>query len=252
MKLYKLIVFALMAALFISCSDNDDKDNNLHLVTKISTDNGSAQFVTVLAEFAYDNHNRLATYSGGNDAKIDFCVFTYDDNGLLTKFILTFDDGGLREYSVTYKDSKTIEVSYPENNTIVKDIYELNDKGLLKQFTENPDGGDGSWLKFEYDNNGNILKITDEEGAYTQYTYDNKNSFLKDLVLPQWVSYYIIEFPQTPNNVTSITHYKSDGSIDDGTQTYTYTYNDAGYPASYIYEYGTSRINYKIDYKLIK
>jgi len=223
----------------------------LHLVTKIIEIENDRDIV--VEEFTYDEKNRLNrhTYIDTEYNSQTVTEFTYNSNNELSKFTVLFQEGSIREYNINYKDSKTIEVSYDDGNTTAKDIYKVNDKGLLEQFTENPDGGDGTWLKFEYDTKGNIVKITDEEGIYTIYGYDNYNSIFKDIKLPQWICYYTLEAPKTQNNIITIEHYDPDGSLQDGTQTNEYLYNEKGYPVSFLYEYGPNKINYKIEYKIV-
>lgn len=254
MKFNKLILLVLLAVLSVSCSDDDDDNNNngqdIYLVTKISMTNNS-QDITII-EFTYDSQNRVISSIPNKSFDTPPCNYVYNSNGELTKFVLKFEDNSKREYNVTYRDSKNIEVHYMEDGIDRYDTYELNNDGLLYKFTENPDGDDNTYLVFEYDSKGNVLKMTDEEGRYRKYTYDNNNGFLKDLTLPQWITFYTIDILKTPNNRLTLEDYDKNDQLEDGTQTYKYTYNEVGYPISYLYEYGPEKNNYKIDYKIVK
>src|SRR5690606_11810232 len=48
------------------------------------------------------------------------------------------------------------------------------------------------YFTYSYDANGNITKMTGDEGEVT-FTFDSKNGIFKNLNLPKWVSTNILE-----------------------------------------------------------
>lgn len=221
-----------------------------YLITKSTAlKDGSEYFSSV---FEYDDKDKLINFKEGYISEYSenqSCDFIYNDKGELFKLII-LEGNSEKEHTFNYVDATTVEVACIENGINQKDVFKLNDKGMIEKYHEDVEGIN-TWTQFEYDDKGNLLKVINKDNSYTQFTYDDKKGMLKDITLPQWALYYCLGTVSTPNNFISITHYMSDGNIDDGTQTYKYTYDEVGYPVSYIYEYGIT-LNQKIEYKVIE
>jgi len=222
-----------------------DKKKSLFFISKIIKIEGGNESVD--REFIYDDLNRLQRIvfaEGINKHPFDF---VYDDKGILSKYIITFSGTQKREFDINYKDKKTIEATNTQDGTKTSHLYNLRDDSLLLLFTEsneNEGGGYSFWTRFEYDAKGNMVKAASVDNRTSEYAYDDKNSFLKNLPLPQWITYYILGFSKSPNNVTSFME-------NQWNQAYTYTYNEFDYPVSYIYRSGQVTTNYKIEYKIV-
>lgn len=219
-----------------------------YLISKVTTLRNDQEVTR--ATFEYDEKNRLKQYNTYEDSSFESYDFEYNSNGELTKFIVTFSTGEEKVYDLNYKDATTIEASYVEDGVDRIDIFKLNENGLVVRHYEDIDG-ENAWIDFEYDSKGNVLKTIDDDGGYAIYTYDDKNGMMKDVTLPQWLTFYITGMMKTPNNFTSLTYYEADGTIDYDIQTLTYTYDDAGYPVSCVYD-SEEGLNFGIEYKILE
>lgn len=199
-------------------------------------------------EYIYNAKGQLSQILTIKSKKSNYRTeFSYNDAGQLVKVMdynLEESQTGVVDevISITYKDSKTIEVrdvfpGYEEENRTK--ILKLNDKGQVIGMTmifEGPED-DSNTYTYEYDNSGNIIKVTEKDNVQTKtytYAYDDKQSYAKSLGI-SW--YWIMEaeksdaiLPIGPNNIVKLAHeghsyitkyeYDSDGYPSKGTDPY--------------------------------
>jgi hypothetical protein len=255
----------LLAALIVfvaACKKNDDGGNistpvtakPQKYLTRIITvsitpgPNGTSTTTTSNTFYSYDNKKRLSTIKG-NDNTI---TLTYYNDGNLNT---------IGSSSTTSKYKYTTQFTYAGKKVkqYVLSVYKSNELKTEVPYIYVYDGDKISeirwgeyYQKYTYDGNGNILRIfnSGEPEYYQVYTYDTKvnkliNSPMKYPTVGntsgEWVS---------PNNRISQT---TEGFGQDALTTYTYNYDDEGYPTGatqlsavanavtykYAYEYST-------------
>ncbi|MCL2073060.1 MAG: hypothetical protein FWH18_04000 [Marinilabiliaceae bacterium] len=255
-KILKLVLcLALLiqtSAMFYSCdldeeddeTGNDENTEEVYLLVEIS-DNGGERTV-----FDYDNENRISkiTYYKPNNEVSSEEAFTYNnvrDLVLKSETNYTYNFAGETTYN---KNGNRIEIfkNYQTGGYIGEEV-ELNDDGLpIKYFEEWSDVPyfyrDFSIYQYE---NGVVMRV-DFECERSQmnnteyepygsiaYTYDNKKSPFIHCKTPKW--YLIVgnggyndDYRSYKNNVLTIERVDNDGKRT--TESYTYTYNDDGFP----------------------
>lgn len=203
----------------------------------------------------YDNKDRLVRYTETAPDRpfevkdMDVIQIAYSDDGKIIKITKTINAETATSYTrildVIYPDNKTIHVTEQLTSTLSKlDVITLNEVGKVSKFAEA-----GKTELFEYDKAGNLIKLTDTDGAYKIITYDNKNGVFKDGNTPQWIWLYTTGqlIGVGPNNHLSVKEYTSGGQL---TETIDYTYNYepfSWYPNAYWYKKGNDKI-YRIMY----
>lgn len=168
-------------------------------------------------------------------------ILTYNSEGLLIQVTEreAISKEKLGEISFEYSDKYTVKVTDKQAKGGWNAYYTtltLNELGQLKDLkTENLQ------IKYEYDEIGNVSKLTKIEfysGMYHTtthtYKYDDKKSYLSNTGLPIW--YWIYDYSNItknsqycydgPNNVTE---HKSD---DGGLYLFKYDYDDYDYPTA--------------------
>ena len=212
--------------------------------------------------YAYDNHNLTSiTDPKGNT----YLNISYDDYDRVDEMY-----NGSNRYSFSYpyfgiskppKDQQYVECRrYRETNTTTMYKpnhnyidYQLNDDGTVKKKTEEQGGLDfktiyeynsdklvtritypkGNSVLYEYDNLGNLLKITRKPGPVSAepdiistFTYEPKFNFIKDTVDPlgRTTSYAY----DVKGNLTRITYPQVSGQ----SPQVNFTYNTYGQPLS--------------------
>jgi RHS repeat-associated protein len=141
---------------------------------------------TVSYQFDVDSHRTRMNYSDGT-----YLTYTWDLIGRLNK--TTFSDGSVWWYEYDH-DNRRTKLTEP-NNVVTTWVYDgasrLNTtsskKGAttLESFTYWFDKagsrvriveGDGSWVKYNYDNIYRLVKESYSAGQYTSYDYDQDGS----------------------------------------------------------------------------
>lgn len=245
----------LTAAVFSSCDEADSpdpiKESNVQL-SKIYIDNELA------AEFIYNDKNKVKRINYPGDDN-DYVVYEYATNGNLIKETWNDDQ----------KVSNTHIYEYNTENLIIKvTTTRTNDDEEYQQFSYNPDKTlkeinvtSGSGLNtlndketFTYNGAKNIVGTTwssTSQGHFSSskevITYDNKKNPFFNLLPYQYFHNFIAPQLLSPNNVTEVKG--TDGSGDNYVQTFTYKYNDKGYPTEFEFnEEGDIEI-WKLEYR---
>jgi len=127
-----------------------------------------------LAAFTYDSKERIRTYTDQS-----------------TGITLTYDYNDLNDVTkITYPDGKYVSIAYstvfPHRVTGVRDrtgktiSYEYNAMGDLVKIIDPDNINVGGWtVRYDYDPNRNVSKITDVEYHETSFEYDLDNTLSK-------------------------------------------------------------------------
>lgn len=162
-----LLTIGLLLGL-ISCSKENIIPSGNEKLTKIETYNPSNQ-TTSIAEYKYDNNsNLIEIYASGGNASNEKQSLLYDASGKIISNTLTNNVSG-NVYKFDFQSDpngriiKATGTSFLPNLIIDDHIYTYDTQGRLiidSVFTQS--GSIHSYVKFEYDNNSNVV-------AYKQY-----------------------------------------------------------------------------------
>lgn len=226
MKTFKTIITLIILSLsVISCSKDDNNDTKpVYLLETITSSVNGLQ-----TKFTYNDQNLLT--------HIDY----YSNNTVSDGLDLTYIDGKVDK--VTYSDSFT-KISYDSNGKIIKVLsYDVNGATqTMKLISDYIYSGQtitviektpANVLKYKseyvFDSNQNLSEVKRctvnaanpnglYSGSFYLSNYDDKQSAYKSLPAA-------ISFPLLSRN-----NYRTTLSSDNTTSTFTYVYNDAGYP----------------------
>lgn len=233
MKKIVLFVSLAIAAITVSCKNDDDLVKTVQLPKSITSTN------TNLA-FSYSNTGQLIkienTLSAGQSNEM---LFTYDTTGKLTKYVSVNTQPGVVL-------TETFLVSYPFENQ-VKVTNEANDYTLINL---NENGQAVSLVKsnktttFLYDTNGNLVKNENENNTITA-NFNTYKGVFSGVTSPKWVllltAYNLHNF--AVNNPVTVTNVTVENNV---TTTSSETYS---YPIEHIVnEYPTKiSVNYSVN-----
>lgn len=221
MKKIVLTVFILTGFMFASCNDDDNKAgedgtvdvSKIYLPLKITAEDNTITYT-------YNEKGQVTKIAQSNS--YDF-TFNYAENKLV-EVISVFQELK-RTYTFSQSGTKiTLNIEKDYNGPIGTDSEELtiDNNGNLIQ---------NGFLIYSYDANGNIVKMTSDNGNQTNLTYDTKNGIFKNLKLPQWVIVHILD-NQTNlvNNMVSSNFTSEDNPENNFSKTVEYQYNADNYP----------------------
>jgi len=161
---------------------------------------------------------KTTTHAGSNHAVLSEETYTYKQNGLLDKAATTYYSGGKVEYTAY------TNYAYDANNKL--------EKKSVFEGTENTAAKAKSYTKYEVLPNGNYSQekqyVIDDKGqarlfSTTTYSYDTSNNPFFAFAQPGTIS--------SPNNLVAATTVVN-GSNKTYKHTYSYTYDERGYPMS--------------------
>ncbi|RZJ28476.1 MAG: hypothetical protein EOO48_09745 [Flavobacterium sp.] len=220
----KIFCFLALSSLALtSCSSSDDSNSsaaNGLLKKTIETD---SEGNVVTSNYSYNGHKIKKV----EDSTGERTEFTYSGD-LITKIQYFYDDGGLEQTNLYTYDSAGKLVMFqrlePDDQYGAKEMYVYNSNGTVSvtrfigdATSQTEDGGTAT----VYFQNGEVSEIDSDSGGDLLYTYDNKNNPGKDITgFGAVTSFADLGVSGINHNLLS----------DDGT--YTYTYNDAGYPVT--------------------
>jgi len=153
-----------------------DYDGATGYLTRVTNDYGGDTKLNAVTVFAYDNRGNVNTITDAKNNAISFAYnslnqvttatspapfnyqskYTYDPNGNLIKLQKQANDTGTQW--------QTVDCVYDVLDHLIQ----------VKQYL----GSDSSTAlatSFQYDSNGNKIRVTDANGKYTVYTYDERN-----------------------------------------------------------------------------
>lgn len=172
--------------------------------------------------FEYDQANRLTlfTYVDIEANDTDITNIVYDAEGKVSQLILEKKENGVVKsngiMNVAYIDNNTIhltqEIEGEENKF---DIITLDGKGRLVKYEQVKEE---NVMQFEYDANGNGVKVIYGDGSYEVDAYDDKNGFFHSFITdgtPQWMFIYTTTIGGVGrNNILSIEYYTKEGEFE--------------------------------------
>ena len=258
MKLYKFLVFCLCVNFFtcniepvgeVEIFQEEEEEEEITsddlLIEKIIFNKGTSDEYS--ESFSYDGNKLTRINHGGGFIN----VYSYDDNdnlvkdeyfesGILAAFVaLKYDsDKKLTEYTETF-----FEVSGLDDRQY-RHVYTYNDDGTItsKVFLNEDDAG----FELDYTEtitkaNGNILKISDDEGYSINSKYDDKNGIYKNIHAIEVLNilseneFGALLYGNTNNILTYVETDTNPDASELYNDKYEYTYNDNNYPLSSIY-----------------
>ena len=252
----KKIIYTFLGVLVFACGSDSENDNNNDgnnnnnnpneselLVSSISYNDMENSDYEYVENFTYDGNkivemNRSVYYNGSfsSEDRSEFIyannkisrVDNYYDNNISSQDIFTYDSQGrlvATEHCYNPNDGPCDDSE--------SESYSYNSDGSITA----TNGGNGSTSVVEFDDNGNIVRVSNDDEVY-ELTYDNNNSPFKNItgatpmIIVQWIfsSSYLYSFN---NNCLSLV---SDEDDETYTLNFTYDYNDAGYPRNVVVE----------------
>ena len=174
---------------------------SLRTAVKVGTSANPDDHYT-LAEYQYDNKNRLKQLDYGNNGSVSY---TYDDFGRL--ILETYEDSETVSYA--YDNSGNLATVTDSETGIVTTYYYdlLNRQSGYREKGTNLDHS----VKYEYDDKNNLASMTETVGGVTKtytYTYDEDNRLISESIGEPVVS----EPPE--NNITITYSYDGFGRLE--------------------------------------
>ena len=164
-----------------------------------------------MVSLEYDEQDRIVKRVSDSWGEKDTTLYTYDEEGFLTEQIFMSGDG-----------RKWCKVTWEHNeygDVIKRTEQEIND---LLASPDNVETYVAVYIR-EYDENGNLTKITYQDGSYDAYEYDENGNKL------QYTSYYgandFIVFYYTYDENGNMTAYRRENAK--GVTNYMYAIYDA-------------------------
>ncbi|GAB4093453.1 hypothetical protein [Flaviaesturariibacter terrae] len=242
MKRTSLSIAAIAALSLTACKKKDSNSNpgtggstTMYLKKLTETENG----VSKVYNFTYDSQHRLLQFKTTDNSETT--VFSYDAAGNL----VTVDESETEFhniYSYTYSNGKPVSGTFKSWKHIPGQPDELyEDDQLTYTVTANRVTGmhlemlldaDSDDFTFSYDANGEVTQVSDNAGMYkASFTYGNHKTAFPSI--SAWVldqAGFSLHF-YARHELTSVA-YDFPGTVLDQTESTSYTFNAAGYPAT--------------------
>ena len=181
--------------------------NKKNLITRLDENvNGNTRSTV----YTYDGSNRVATIRKGSSR----VTYTYDNfsrvTGMVTTHVKTDSSADILREHFTYHDPKAVHTS-----------------SLVATYRTEGDGNYDVTYSYTYDNNGNILTVSDGTNT-TSYVYDSANQLVREN--NQAGGFTHVWTYNYAGNITSRTEYAyTTGSLGTPTDTVTYTYGNSAW-----------------------
>ena len=236
-----LCLFGALTLVLVSCSSDDENSENLILPKTVTYKYSDAEG---------DNDKAVVLYNGNKIVSASYSVSDKEVYTYIGDFITKIEDfaseGNISSTNeFTYENGKLkidllTEIS-GDHTYISKTVYTHNNDGTISYVTysdiNTTDENKTSEGVLTY-SNGNLVKKTNNyEGgsSYSKtYEYDTKNNPFKNVLGYN----LLIDYDTTVNlnNVTKMTNVYDNGGAGGSTNvfTYTYEYNDMGYPVKQV------------------
>ena len=259
----KKLIYLFLALIIVACSSDSENDNNNNnpneselLVSSIRHNDIENSDYEYVENYTYDGNkivemNRSVYYNGSiiSENRSEFIyannkisrVDNYYDNNISSQDIFTYDSQG-RLFASEYCYNPNDEPCDDSDS----ESYSYNSDGSITV----TDGGNGYTYVIEFDDNGNIVRFSDDDNVI-ELTYDNYNSPFKNitgatpLVIAQEIfsSSSLLSF-----NNNCLLYFSSVEDDETATLNFTYDYNDAGYPRNVVFVDGSEQETIVIEY----
>jgi len=204
-----------------------------------------------------DKLHKIITYVAGDSA---FYEFKYDINGKITNiFAKSEDDDYLTSFAFSRNTSgHLIGCIHKETEKVIHNIvYNVDQAGkfISSQQTSSVSGkivkasekftytGDQLtkieytsedqsqvfFINLKYDGKGNLIKVEDSRGRTQEATFDNKTNPVELLNLPYFMMNIDVLTSVNPNNIITKKYVSNSSNY---SQSFSYSYNKSGKPAS--------------------
>ncbi|MDJ1473247.1 hypothetical protein [Xanthocytophaga flava] len=254
MKSYCILLFAVICFISISCKKDDPAVIEPKFGCKlIKLANETGEYV----EFTYDGDRLSGSSVVDKNGKLyEKSILVYDSKGYIQR-INFYKDGLTETDPSSYWDMKVdgqgriieskLYSKINSNSNYETSLYssnEYNDKGQISKITSDPT----YYRRYVYDTNGNAVKSYDYNSSnkveYLSYqtVFDTKLNPANNNPLYQYLLLFGFFDVYSTNNVLEAKYYNYDGGLRLKT-TCSYTYNDRGYPAEVV---RTDSSNYTI------
>ncbi len=169
--------------------------------------------------YIYNANGQLKKVTDANGKKI--AEYSYNKDGSLNKR----ENGNGTYTTYTYNNGLVEAVTNfdKENNVVSFFKYELDEKGNIVKMTDKS----GVW-KYEYDERAQVTKIVQPDGAVISYTYDKNGNRLTETVDGEAIEYTSNSLDQYTKAGTKTYTYDLNGNlktVTDGDKTAVYTYD---------------------------
>lgn len=252
MKKLKYLLFislvSLSVVLFVSCGDDDDNngeccENEKMIPEKMVSSEGET------IEFKYDSQKRLvAIVSTHSDGDKDIDSTYYDTQNRVIKHVEInyWKDNNVEkseryEENFTYNSNGTITGEFSGEGASESRTYVIDENACLTDNWES--------ASYVYDSKKRLIKELD--GSYSAtYEYDDKHGIFENVVTPKWYLLAFVDDDYLPINWLNNARKKTsiDGS-DQEIETYSYTYNQTGYPSKVeVTAYDGDKTSYVLTY----
>ncbi|OLR58404.1 hypothetical protein BHF70_01445 [Anaerostipes sp. 494a] len=158
----------------ISISLFDKEGKQTHTIQNPKVDHGAVTVddTSIVTKTSYDaNGNEISAIDGNGNTT----GYAYDDQNRVTK--VTQDNiSSTIAYSIG-EDGKTTTSVTDAKGHINREV--TNEAGLTESTTDLGDGSERISTTYTYDENGNKIKETYENGGYKTFAYDKKNRLVK-------------------------------------------------------------------------
>ncbi|RZJ49453.1 MAG: hypothetical protein EOO44_18240 [Flavobacterium sp.] len=234
-----LCLFGAMTLLLSSCSSNDD-----YSPEEENDDNGNNNpgtetvFLkkTIITDSEGDKVTSIYSYNGNkivsivDDSGESNAYYTYTGD-LITKLEYKLPDGTIEQVNTYAYDSKGRLVDFVRIDPVYdlgnREVYTYSADGSINYTeyigdatTQDQENSTGT-VKFS---NGEVIEMTNTVNDDHSYTYDTKNNPLKNVLGWEKICFTDSEANDVLHNMLT------DKTGDEVWYSYTYTYNDAGFP----------------------
>lgn len=277
----KILVIVILSSIILSnCSDNNPSDNTIEDIKFLKSDKSDNIVYPGDYDHFFEFDDGYLTFTRTGNTDINNNIYSYNAVGKLISrqyyngnFTYAYDNQNRLIKEVETGTNNYTNLTYETNKVKLTRYYEYAGGSSTENFEQTLDNSgriikhrrltsasyETSMLQeYVYDNNGNISEIRFKENSYgypdriVYYQYDNKpNPYFFALKKINNSIYYLkclkglsnYEFTGfTPNNMTIY-----------GSTTYSYTYDEDGYPKTQLKTYyngsgGTSTTGHTFEY----
>jgi YD repeat-containing protein len=225
MKFSHLVLATFVGVLsFTSCKKDNSSNNSSSGQPKTYTEDITSTYLgnsVTTYNLSYDGNGRIVSFISASDPGFKF-LYQYNSNNTFTMDLYNSNVVTIHEISFIGPNSY-VDSTFQYNNTndtMTEKIIYNSDKQVIQQREYDYSSVYGSTLtnttNYTYDNNGNAITQTDNNGTTTtDYYTDLLNTItLGSIYLP------------TPKNLPKTVTYTSGGTTESGTHTYTFDSNN--------------------------
>ncbi len=176
MKTIKTFALAILVALNLSCSNDDDSSSieQVYYPTQISTVYAGSTSA-ILMHIEYDSNNRISQFDFVNGTQTNTYDTSYNSEGKIASIVHTKPDATTVEYAFAYNNGNVSQLTITNGTSSIPIAVAYN------EFTNTYSVPTGSSdLIFKYDATGNIIDI-DTGSGNIQFSYNSNSGVYKNI-----------------------------------------------------------------------